>query len=683
LNNTRLNGKCKWITEEEENYKCAEIKSTCESISRNKTCEVAGVAGTKTCKWIAEEEDNYKCAEIKSTCESINRNETCVFPGATLNFLPCVWIDIVGSRGACLISVVECFDLVFDVCELFGVSLTTAFGLTVRDAPCIWNAEVVEGMFCESRSVLESCSSLKNQNLCENSEGLVPVNLNCSWLKNSDEQASCVDFGSSEKCSFYSTLKGCSMSKEGKCSWIKTDEGFSCVVEKTADFCEFYVNGNGCTESVEHDLCIWNSTTGKCTSGTKSCPDFSSKKACGTLSDECFWNGAPSSSQGRCLSLEETYMCSDLSIILCENHYDVKELIVEDEPCFFNGVDSEAFECVSVETAVNSVCRNIKTNGMPEYGFSLSYCNNAQFLFNINGENGMGCVWDEDLSACIDAAPRDGGLPVECSEYEFEADCRMHVTRDGKKCYWNVYDGEAVEAACMDFEDAESCNSICTNDASGIGSYICDGNIVQKDSVREVCRWEQMQWENVSRNCNCEGDPILENCTLKMMKSPSDCSSLLSAKGSCFYNNGFDAESKMFLCSDMGDVRECGDILNDTNCIYARKHTFQNLDSESSVSRAVFVCLWDVENEICRSKRLDAIDIIPESEGSFALIIVFVIIGVCAVIISAVVITIIIVKMRRRMKNKTKEYEMTDELFDTASLRLAESSLTLSGLINL
>jgi hypothetical protein len=138
----------------------------------------------------------------------------------------------------------------------------------------------------------------------------------------------------------------------------------------------------------------------------------------------------------------------------------------------------------------------------------------------------------------------------------------------------------------------------------------------------------------------------------------------------------------MFVCADVLDITECGEFFNDTSCIYAGKHTFQNLDSNSSVSRAVFLCLWDVENEICMSKRLDAIDIIPENKNSFALIIVFVIIGVCAVIISTVIITIIVIKMRRRMNNRTKEYEMSNDLLHATSLRLAEDSLPSSGLVN-
>jgi hypothetical protein len=213
----------------------------------------------------------------------------------------------------------------------------------------------------------------------------------------------------------------------------------------------------------------------------------------------------------------------------------------------------------------------------------------------------------------------------------------------------------------MDFEDVESCNSICTNNASGIGSYICDGNVVQKDVLREVCRWEQKEFENVSRNCNCEGEPILENCPLKMVKSTSDCSSLLSAKGSCFYNNNSDTESGMFVCADVLDITECGEIFNDTSCIYARKHTFRNLNSNSSISRAVFLCLWDVENRICRSKRLDAIDIIPENKNSFI---------------------IIVIKMRRRVNNRTKEYEISNDLLHATSLRFAEDSLPSSGLVN-
>jgi hypothetical protein len=90
-----------------------------------------------------------------------------------------------------------------------------------------------------------------------------------------------------------------------------------------------------------------------------------------------------------------------------------------------------------------------------------------------------------------------------------------------------------------------------------------------------------------------------------------------------------------------------GQIFNDTSCIYARKHIFQNLDSNSLISRAVFLCLWDFENEICRSRRLDAMDIIPENKNSFALIIVFVFFGVW------------------RVNNKTKEYEMSNDILRT------------------
>jgi hypothetical protein len=187
-------------------------------------------------------------------------------------------------------------------------------------------------------------------------------------------------------------MKGCSASKNGKCSWIKVEDWFSCVSEKTADFCDFYANEEGYTESIHHVLCVWNKTTKKCSGGTKSCLNFSSIKACATLNDECFWNDFPSPSQGQCLSLEETYKCSNLCVRLCGSRYNVKELIVEDEPCFFNGVNSEAFECVSVENVVNSTCENIKTNGMEGGSFNLHYCDHAQFLFSIDGKKRMGYI---------------------------------------------------------------------------------------------------------------------------------------------------------------------------------------------------------------------------------------------------------------------------------------------------
>jgi hypothetical protein len=52
------------------------VKETCESINRNKTCETSGTAGTKTCKWIAEEEEDHKCAELKETCDFVYFHHT-------------------------------------------------------------------------------------------------------------------------------------------------------------------------------------------------------------------------------------------------------------------------------------------------------------------------------------------------------------------------------------------------------------------------------------------------------------------------------------------------------------------------------------------------------------------------------------------------------------------------------
>jgi flagellar basal body-associated protein FliL len=80
---------------------------------------------------------------------------------------------------------------------------------------------------------------------------------------------------------------------------------------------------------------------------------------------------------------------------------------------------------------------------------------------------------------------------------------------------------------------------------------------------------------------------------------------------------------------------------------------------------------------------LGTVDNIPESRSNFIFIIIFVVIGVCAVVMSAMVIWVIIIKMRKKVNNRTQEFEMNNKLLRAASLKLSENSLPSSGLMKM
>jgi hypothetical protein len=463
---------------------------------------------------------------------------------------------------------------------------------------CVW-LEEEENNHRKCQKMEDACENIINWIHCEH-DGVVEkegVSIICSWIKISDEEERCINAMNSKKCSYYTTQKGCSRSEESVCSLIRIGDDLNCIVEESAELCELYINADGCKKTIEGDLCLWNSTTEKCSSGFKSCGEYSSYVGCSAIRERCFWNGGISSADGKCFSLEREYSCADLSRSFCNNYLSIEGLIIVDSPCFFNNrnINEEVFDCVSAISM--TTCESIKTNNSV-VGSEINYCDGAQFLFGIGGRNGIGCCWDDTLSKCMDLLLTSLILPENCSGYETEVECKFHITQSGEKCYWNMSDEISINSSCVDFVEVSDCSSICTNDISGIGKYICDGNVVEMKEVTELCKWQHEEREGEGKNCNCEGDIIPENCSLINKNSSSDCNKINSSKGYCFLNSDDNNVEGVKTCADVVDITECLEILNSVNCIQARKYKFTNIESNTSTPIESFLCIWDYEQQL-------------------------------------------------------------------------------------
>jgi NADH:ubiquinone oxidoreductase subunit 3 (subunit A) len=345
---------------------------------------------------------------------------------------------------------------------------------------------------------------------------------------------------------------------------------------------------------------------------------------------------------------------------LCRNYSNIKGLTIDIEPCFYNYFDDiGGFYCATVSSVMNTRCENIKTNKNVGDNNGPKYCDNAQFLFKIDGK-GFGCKWK--TNECIDAVLEEDDLPEDCSGYMKNESCNYHITRKGKSCFWNPVKNDENDTFCTEVDDIEACDNICTNDLSGINTYFCNGNFVITDSTSEMCRWGIASEEIFSGGCYCEGVDIPEKCTLLNVSSPSECKQFISVKGKCFYNGDDDDEVMgIGVCIDIGDIMECGDFLDQTLCMYAKKHTYYNLENYSSASSAVFLCIWNAEEGgICQSKKLGNLMNSDKQKMSTWVLIVIIVVGVVILVVLIVVLLLILRKAKSYSSNKKREYEMSN-----------------------
>jgi hypothetical protein len=175
-----------------------------------------------------------------------------------------------------------------------------------------------------------------------------------------------------------------------------------------------------------------------------------------------------------------------------------------------------------------------------------------------------------------------------------------------------------------------------------------------------MCKWGVVSEETFSGGCYCEGVDIPEKCTLLNVSTPSECKQFISIKGKCFYN-GDDEVTGVGVCSDIGDIMECGDFLDQTLCTYAKKHTYFNLENYSSASSAMFLCIWNVEEGgICQSKKLGNLINSDKQKMSTWVLIVIIVVGVVILVVLAVVLLLVLRKVKSSSNNKKREEEMSD-----------------------
>jgi NADH:ubiquinone oxidoreductase subunit 3 (subunit A) len=497
-------------------------------------------------------------------------------------------------------------------------------------------------------------------------------NSECVWI-NGNGLESCILEKTANECNYYRNMKDCTKTNNNViCSWIKKDNNYSCINEKSSELCEYYMTKDGCTMTGSGSVCSWNSISGKCSSGSKSCSDFTSYSGCNAVNEQCFWNGKLYSSDGVCVALEKEYMCINLSKTVCNNYGNIEGLTIVDEPCFFNGVDEKELSCRSVESVMKRSCDVIKTNERVDVGGGPRYCDNALLIFGMNGDDGMGCVWDE-TNSCKSLLEDEILILESCDEYKSVEECNYHTRKDGVECFWNG-DGMNDEDMCVSVEEIENCSVICTNDISGINAHYCDGKAMDSGSTSEMCKWEE-SGEETNKNCNCDGVTIEENCGLMKATSGSDCKKLKSLKGGCFFNgNSNESVGTEIKCTDISDVTECEFLRDDVLCTYAKKSIYTNLETNSSSGLMTFLCIWDVETRVCKSKEIGKVQKEKNNNQATVIVVIIIIVVVFILAVATVIVIIVLFMMKKVKKQKNNEQECSIINENTESSKEIESN---------
>jgi hypothetical protein len=378
---------------------------------------------------------------------------------------------------------------------------------------------------------------------------------------------------------------------------------------------------------------------------------------CFAINDRCWWNGE-FLDVDKCVSLERSFLCSELSRYMCSLYQNIRGLTIVNYPCFFNSFLNENGNfCVYVSSVLN--CNDIKTNG--KILDKLLYCDNARTLFGIMGKNELGCIWKEG-AGCSDAS--DISLPTDCSYYNYESTCNYHWSKKGE-CFWNQGKREGI---CELVSSVTQCENICTNDVAGFGSNFCSNNGDKFSNISsEICKWSSPSEEIDSSSCNCKGIKKPEKCSdLNNITSPSECE-LFSTKynHSCFFNGNYNTTNVPLGCSDLLDVLECSFFLDLNLCNYAKRSIYPLLEKEVPLSNASFLCSWSAVNG-CVSKGVDSFSEEPNNKKKNGGAVAVVVVVITLLVVAAVIITLILWKkgvLKRLFKkivgnNETKTEEM-------------------------
>jgi hypothetical protein len=92
---------------------------------------------------------------------------------------------------------------------------------------------------------------------------------------------------------------------------------------------------------------------------------------------------------------KQTFACDLLFKEQCDryvnlNNSDIKLSIVDDGPCFFNGIKDGELLCIKKSSLESSDCKDIKTNSIIRYeGEERESCNEAHMIFGMS----LMCGW--------------------------------------------------------------------------------------------------------------------------------------------------------------------------------------------------------------------------------------------------------------------------------------------------
>jgi hypothetical protein len=561
---TVLGNECFWFLENinENVIKCILKDSiNCTDLISYNQCARYEQNG-KECSWILKNKENICIYKGESEiCEYYLTEKDCK---KIYNDEECVWVKSLTGK--------ECISANnSDNCNFYLNKEDC--NIDTNGKECSWILKNGENI-CIDKGESEICEYYLTEKDCEE----VFNGDKCGWI-NENNIFSCINFNSSESCLFYMNKRSCSYDIEDKkCSWINDGTSESCVEKGKASNCNEYLSEDDCEGILDGSNCDWNSFVDKCVN----CEELKLKGDCDIHDSVCWWKG--NNIDGSCVSFKNEYLCSDLSKLVCSSYFELEKLNILDGPCIYNSlIEDDEVHCISVKSL--STCEDIKSN---EKVKGENICENAFNLFDIEGENKVGCKWDNDENECKDMDANDNCVDI----YLKVRKCDLLFTSTGSFCFWNFEDSDNNNDNnnnnfCESYTNISKCSEIYTNKEAGLKGGYCDNasnffNIIYKDE----CNWNE-------NNKVCEIRKP-DSCIYYSYSSGDvDCSTHESLLGKCFYNgNPSSSSAEDEFCSDIKNVRSCGDINYFEICNSANISIFPWLTIMWNISTSDRGCVW-------------------------------------------------------------------------------------------
>jgi hypothetical protein len=489
-----------------------------------------------------------------------------------------------GEKGECIESKKNCEMLRKSVCDKYQDSSSSGIsGLVVVDSPCFFNgpANTEEKLCVSKQSVIsEGCGGINTNDLsgvsdiseryCDDAKLLFRLTNVCSWIMMEDKSM-CVKEKAAEKCSFYQTGHGCTVTSNNQnCAWIKAENEYKCINENSAVSCDMYKTPEGCKETINGLKCVWTNVN-----GVQFCiPEYTA--------DRCEYY---TTIEG-CTRTRNNNVCSWIKY---NNNY----------TCI---IEKTAELCEYYMT--ESGCTTTTTGDLCTWNLVTGKCSgdakpcDAYISYSLCTAVNDRCFWNG-----IKLSSNGLCLPLEneynCSDLSMTL-CNSYGSIDGlfildSPCFFN---GPANENEFHCVSTNSMMNSVCSNvktnamvDSAGGPKFCTNAQLLFKiNGDNEVgCMW------NASNGC--------VSLSLEDVVLPESCSEYKNAED-CNYHMTYDKKECFWNPSHLQTENACTTVEDVENCSVICTNDISGIDSRFCQGNAVFtestaeMCKWSEKEEV-------------------------------------------------------------------------------------